>query len=61
MSDPTLNITFNDSTGKTIAPTISIRIPEGVSAKLAKAVVDELGTKKFKATLEVALPALGFK
>jgi hypothetical protein len=61
MSDPTLNIDFKDVTGKAIAPTISIRIQEGLSLKLAKMLVAELGTKKFKAALDAALPALGFK
>jgi hypothetical protein len=61
MSDPTLNIDFKDSTGKTIAPTVSLRIQEGLSPRLAKALIRELGHKKINAALDAALPALGFK
>ncbi len=61
MSDPTLRISFTGADGKAIAPAVDIRIQEGLSAKLAKMLVRELGQKKIAAALDAALPALGFK
>lgn len=60
MSDPVLRVALTDAAGKPLN-TFEIRIQEGLSPKLAKAIVGELMGKKLKPALEAALPALGFK
>lgn len=60
MSDPVLRLALTDGVNKPLG-TFEIRIQDGLSLKLAKAIVKEILPKKLDTSVEVALSALGFK